>query len=39
MSSRVLRHVTGRLSLHPPQAESLKKLARAIEAAPEMLTH
>jgi len=39
MNSRVLHHVTGRLSLRPPQAESLQKLAQAIDAAPEMLTH
>jgi len=37
MSARVLHHVTGRLSLRPPQAESLHKLAQAIEAAPELL--
>ncbi|TCT26237.1 DEAD/DEAH box helicase [Thermomonas haemolytica] len=39
MNSRVLHAVTGRLSLRPPQAESLSKLARAIEAAPQMLGH
>lgn len=39
MNARVRNHVTGRLSLRPPQAESLEKLARAIEAAPEMLQH
>jgi type III restriction enzyme len=39
MISRVLHHVTGRLSLRPPQAESLTRLVRALEAAPEMLTH
>ncbi|HQS03423.1 MAG: type III restriction endonuclease subunit R [Halothiobacillus sp. 24-54-40] len=37
MSNRVLHHVSGRLSLRPPQAESLEKLLRAIEAAPELL--
>lgn len=37
MSSRVQNHVTGRLSLRPPQAESLARLVRALEAAPEML--
>lgn len=37
MSLRTLNHVTGRLSLRPPQAESLAKLMNAIEAAPEML--
>ncbi|MCL2831178.1 MAG: DEAD/DEAH box helicase family protein [Betaproteobacteria bacterium] len=39
MSSRVLHHITGRLSLRPPQAESLARLARALEAAPELLGH
>jgi len=39
MSSRVLHQVTGRLSLRPPQAESLARLARALEAAPELLGH
>jgi type III restriction enzyme len=37
MNSRVQNHVTGRLSLRPPQAESLAKLKQALEAAPEML--
>lgn len=37
MSSRVQNHVTGRLSLRPPQAESLTRLVRVLEAAPEML--
>lgn len=37
MSDRVQNHVTGRLSLRPPQAESLAKLARTLVAAPEML--
>lgn len=36
--NRVLHHVSGRLSLRPPQAESLAKLARALDAAPELLT-
>ena len=39
MNARVLHAVTGRLSLRPPQAESLTKLARALEAAPELLGH
>lgn len=39
MDSRVLNTVTGRLSLRPPQAESLSKLARALDAAPELLGH
>ncbi|MCB5364774.1 DEAD/DEAH box helicase family protein [Pusillimonas sp. CC-YST705] len=38
MSSRVQNHITGRLSLRPPQAESLARLVRALEAAPEMLS-
>ncbi|MDX7747839.1 DEAD/DEAH box helicase [Aeromonas veronii] len=38
-SSRVLNHVSGRLSLRPPQAESLYKLVRALEAAPSLLGH
>ena len=37
MSSRVQHHVTGRLSLRSPQAESLERLAGALDAAPEML--
>ena len=39
MSTRVLHAVTGRLSLRLPQAESLIKLARALDAAPELLGH
>lgn len=39
MNSRVLHAVTGRLSLRPPQEESLKRLARALEAAPNLLRH
>ena len=39
MNARVLNAVTGRLSLRPPQAESLSKLVRALEAAPELLGH
>lgn len=39
MNARVLHAVTGRLSLRPPQSESLTKLARAIEAAPGLLGH
>ncbi|MCK9608672.1 MAG: DEAD/DEAH box helicase family protein [Methylomonas sp.] len=39
MSPRVLNAVTGRLSLRPPQAESLSRLVRALEMAPEMLQH
>lgn len=37
MSSQKLHHVTGRLSLRPPQAESLAKLKLALDVAPEML--
>ena len=37
MSARVQNHVTGRLSLRPPQAESLSRLVRALDAAPELL--
>ncbi|MBA2659583.1 MAG: DEAD/DEAH box helicase family protein [Nitrosospira sp.] len=39
MNARVLNAVTGRLSLRPPQAESLSRLVRSLEASPEMLGH
>lgn len=39
MNARVLHAVTGRLSLRPPQAESLNKLARMLDAAPDLLEH
>ena len=39
MTHRTLHHVVGRLSLRPPQAESLSRLVRALEAAPELLGH
>ena len=39
MSERVQNQVAGRLSLRPPQAESLARLKRALDAAPEMLSH
>ncbi|MCE8029788.1 DEAD/DEAH box helicase family protein [Halomonas daqingensis] len=39
MNARVLHAVTGRLSLRPPQAESLINLVRALDAAPELLGH
>ena len=39
MSTRALHAVTGRLSLRPPQAESLVRLSRAVSAAPELLGH
>ncbi len=37
MNARVQNHITGRLSLRPPQAESLSRLVRAIGASPELL--
>ncbi len=37
MNTRVLNYINGRLSLRPPQAESLVKLVRALEAAPDLL--
>jgi type III restriction enzyme len=39
MSARVQNHVSGRLSLRPPQAESLARLVRALAAAPDLLGH
>ena len=39
MSVRVLNAVIGRLSLRPPQAESLSKLVNALNAAPSLLEH
>ena len=39
MNARVLHAVTGRLSLRPPQEESLKRLVRGLEAAPALLEH
>ncbi len=39
MNTRVLHAVTGRLSLRPPQEESLKRLVRALEASPDLLSH
>lgn len=39
MNARVQHHVAGRLSLRPPQAESLAKLIAALKAAPELLAH
>ncbi len=35
----IVRAVTGRLSLRPPQAESLRKLAQALEAVPALRDH
>ncbi|MDB5868187.1 MAG: type restriction protein res subunit [Polaromonas sp.] len=37
MSQREVINISGRLSLRPPQSESLAKLASAIEASPAML--
>lgn len=37
--NRVFYHVNGRLSLRPPQAESLLRLVRAIGASPALLRH
>jgi type III restriction enzyme len=39
MNARVLNAVTGRLSLRPPQSESLLCLVRALAASPELLGH
>lgn len=39
MSQREVNAIAGRLSLRPPQTESLTKLANAIDAAPAMLQH
>jgi type III restriction enzyme len=39
MSNRVQNHVSGRLSLRPPQAESLFRLACSLEFTPELLSH
>lgn len=39
MNPRIFNAVSGRLSLRPPQAEALRRLGRAIEAAPDLLAH
>lgn len=39
MNPRIYHSITGRLSLRPPQAESLHKLGCAIAAAPDMIAH
>jgi type III restriction enzyme len=39
MNARVQNHITGRLSLRPPQAESLARLKKSLDAAPELLGH
>jgi type III restriction enzyme len=38
-SIRAFHHVSGRLSLRPPQSESLSRLVRALETSPELRTH
>lgn len=37
MNARIKNHVAGRLSLRPPQEESLSRLVNALSASPEML--
>lgn len=37
-SSRAFHHVSGRLSLRPPQTESLARLVKSLESAPELLS-
>jgi type III restriction enzyme len=39
MNRRILNSIKGRLSLRAPQSESLDKLARALDAAPDMRKH
>lgn len=39
MNARVLNAIKGRLSLRTPQAESLEKLAAALDATPAMRSH
>jgi len=39
MSARVQNHISARLSLRPPQAESLARLARMLDVAPALLHH
>ncbi|MEE4376219.1 MAG: DEAD/DEAH box helicase family protein, partial [Candidatus Competibacteraceae bacterium] len=39
MNTRVLNAIKGRLSLRAPQAESLEKLAHALDVAPDMRAH
>lgn len=39
MNNRLQNHVSGRLSLRPPQVESLQRLIQAIDAAPDLLAH
>jgi type III restriction enzyme len=39
MNQRIFNAISGRLSLRPPQSESLLKLTRAIDATPDFLAH
>jgi type III restriction enzyme len=39
MNQRIFNAISGRLSLRPPQSESLLKLIRAIDATPDFLAH
>ncbi len=39
MSTRIFNHISGRLSLRTPQAESLSRLVKAIETEPKLLSH
>lgn len=39
MNQRIFNAISGRLSLRPPQSESLHKLAKAIDATPDFLAH
>lgn len=39
MNQRIFNAICGRLSLRPPQSESLHKLAQAIDATPDFLAH
>jgi len=39
MNAQILHAVNQRLSLRPPQVESLSRLARALDAAPGLLSH
>ena len=39
MNAHVLNTISRRLSLRPPQAESLARLGRMLQAAPELLDH
>ncbi len=39
MNQRIFNAISGRLSLRPPQSESLLKLTQAIDATPDFLAH